>query len=174
MIFNRFETVIFQQKFVRFQHCLITSNVANWSMQSPITIGHYVNPSPTMYKIEVTLLILHADDDPIVHGRQMNWNSLLQNKHIIAMHTKRGGHVAHFDQIFPIGDCYSDRVIVGFVSAVLESHSYTRFLVNVVRNSLLLKPDLQQSVSSGNLARIVSRSDLQTLAQRCYRKSTGN
>tara|TARA_B100000795_G_C22427593_1_gene296879 strand:+ start:228 stop:395 length:168 start_codon:yes stop_codon:yes gene_type:complete len=54
------------------------------------------------------------------------------------------------------------------VSAVLESHSYTRFLVNVVRFSLDEIPDLKQSVSSGNLARIVSRSDLQTLAQKIF------
>lgn len=149
----------------RFQFCLKSSNFSNWTLMGPLTSKHYINPSTTMYKIQVTLLILHADDDPIVHGRQMNWNSLLNNKHIICMHTKRGGHVAHFDQVFPIGDCYSDRVIVSFVSAVLESHSYTRFLVNVVRNSLTLLPDLKESVSSGNLARIVSRSDLETVFQ---------
>ena len=56
-----------------------------------------------------------------------------------------------------------ERVVVRFVSAVLESHAYTRFLVTVVRNSLREMPDLSQSMSSGNLARIVSKSDLAQL-----------
>jgi predicted alpha/beta-fold hydrolase len=118
----------------RFQYCLHQDpSGKNWRKNWFINSKHFVSTSSKMREIQVTLLILHADDDPIVHGRQMNWNSLLHNKHIICMHTKRGGHVAHFDQILPLGDAYSDRVIVSFVSAVLESHSYTRFLVNVVR-----------------------------------------
>ena len=64
---------------------------------------------------------------------------------------------------FPFGDTYIDRVVIRFISAVLESHSYTLFLVTVVRNSLKEMPDLTQSMSSGNLARIVSKSDLAQL-----------
>ena len=116
-----------------------------------------------MANVKVTTLVVQADDDPIVHGWQVNWGRLLRNKNIICLHTKRGGHVAHFDQAFPFGDTYMDRVAIRFVSAVLESHSYTRFLVTVVRNSLKEMPDLTQSMSSGNLARIVSKSDLAQL-----------
>ena len=161
----------------RFQYCLrweslnprknkvsLEEGMKRWEQDWFVNSVYYNNPSLSMNKIQVTLLILHADDDPIVHGRQMNWDKLLENKHIICMHTKRGGHVAHFDTVLPFGDQYSDRVIVGFVSAVLESHSYTRFLVNVVRHSLDEMPDIRSSLSSGNIARIVSRSDLQSLS----------
>ena len=51
------------------------------------------------------------------------------------------------------------------INVLLESHSYTRFLVNVVRHSLEELPDLKESISSGNIARIVSKSDLQSLSR---------
>lgn len=173
-VFQKFGSPM--EMYDRFQYCLHRRKSTHskggeqeyfhrWEKDWFINSSHYINPSSRMHQIQVTFLILHADDDPIVHGRQMNWSNLLHNKHIICMHTKRGGHVAHFDQMLPFGDCYSDRVIVNFVSAVLESHSYTRFLVNVVRHSLEELPDLKESISSGNIARIVSKSDLQSLSR---------
>ncbi len=145
----------------RFRFALSGSRLKDWTLRGPQTAAHY--QPIAMEKVQVTTLVIHADDDPIVHGRQTDWGRMLRNKHIICLHTKRGGHVAHFDQTFPIGDTYTDRVNVSFISAVLESHAYTRFVVNVVRNSLREMPDLTQSMSSGNLARIVSKSDLRSL-----------
>ena len=117
-----------------------------WTFKGPATRNLY--PPIDMANVKVTTLVVQADDDPIVHGWQVNWGRLLRNKNIICLHTKRGGHVAHFDQAFPFGDTYMDRVAIRFVSAVLESHSYTRFLVTVVRNSLKEMPDLTQSMNS--------------------------
>ena len=149
----------------RFQYSLCSPGLEDqWTFKGPRT--RHLYPPINFESISVTTLVVQADDDPIVHGWQTHWGRLLSNKNIICLHTKRGGHVAHYDQWFPFGDTYMDRVTIRFVSAVLESHSYTRFLVTVVRNSLREIPDLSQSMSSGNLARIVSRSDLAQLIAR--------
>ena len=77
-----------------------------WTFKGPDTSHLY--PPINMANVKVTTLVVQADDDPIVHGWQVNWGRLLQNKNIICLHTKRGGHVAHFDQAFPFGDTYMD------------------------------------------------------------------
>ena len=65
----------------------------------------------------------------------------------------------------------SDRVSVNFISTVLELHSYTRFLTEVVRSSIREDPNLERSMSSEKLARIVSQSDLRALHQQAAPKS---
>ena len=88
-VFEKFGSPL--EMYDRFQHCLVTSgNVQTWKMMGTTTKNHYQSCALNMNRVKVTLLILHADDDPIVHGRQMNWNQLLNNKHIICMvNTKR-------------------------------------------------------------------------------------
>ena len=86
-VFEKFGSPL--EMYDRFQHCLVTSgNVQTWKMMGTTTKNHYQSCALNMNRVKVTLLILHADDDPIVHGRQMNWNQLLNNKHIICMVSK--------------------------------------------------------------------------------------
>ena len=46
-------------------------------------------------QIEVTTLMMHAVDDPIVGYHSIDWEACLANKNIIAVATKRGGHVGY-------------------------------------------------------------------------------
>ena len=92
-VFEKFGSPL--EMYDRFQHCLVTSgNVQTWKMMGTTTKNHYQSCALNMNRVKVTLLILHADDDPIVHGRQMNWNQLLNNKHIICMVSKSSEGVA--------------------------------------------------------------------------------
>ena len=126
------------------------------------TRGHYkVTAASDISKIKITTLILHSDDDPIVAGSLVDWNAIPENKNVIILNTKRGGHCSWYEGFFPIGDCWCDRVAKRFISAVIESHSHTNFLVDVIRKSLEVKPDLSHSISMETLARISSSVNLQ-------------
>ncbi len=126
------------------------------------TRGHYKKTAASeISKIKVTTLILHSDDDPIVAGSLIDWNKIPENKNIIILNTKRGGHCSWYEGLFPIGDCWCDRVAKRFISSVLESHSHTNFLVDVIRRSLKAQPDLNSSISMDTLARISSSVNLQ-------------
>ena len=93
-VFEKFGSPL--EMYDRFQHCLVTSgNVHTWKMMGTTTKNHYQSCALNMNRVKVTLLILHADDDPIVHGRQMNWNQLLNNKHIICMVSKSSEESVH-------------------------------------------------------------------------------
>ena len=76
-----------------------------------------------MEKIQITTLILHADDDPVVTGKQMKWGTMIKNKHLVTVQTKRGGHCAWYEGILPFGETWSDRVSSSFISGVFELHS---------------------------------------------------
>ena len=54
---------------------------------------------PNMRRVQVTTLVLQAEDDPIVSEKHVDWNKLSANKNIITMHTNRGGHVAWYDML---------------------------------------------------------------------------
>ena len=79
--------------------------LAEWRQEDQ-TKDHYYNVGKNMDRVELTTLVLHADDDPVCHGRHVDWDTMQKNKHIIACHTRRGGHVAWFDQVFPFGDTW--------------------------------------------------------------------
>lgn len=52
------------------------------------TASHYANNAGRdMHKVQISCLVLHADDDPIVAGEEVNWDDLYDNKHFITMHT---------------------------------------------------------------------------------------
>jgi predicted alpha/beta-fold hydrolase len=127
------------------------------------TAGHYrLTAASEISKVGITTLILHADDDPIVSGSIIDWNQVPDNKNLIVLTTKRGGHCSWYQGLFPIGDAWSDRVAVKFISSVLESHSHTNFLVRVIRKSIRAEPNLKREVSMERLARICSAADMQS------------
>eukprot|EP00750_Incisomonas_marina_P020915 INCI4112.1.p1 GENE.INCI4112.1~~INCI4112.1.p1 ORF type:complete len:636 (+),score=83.73 INCI4112.1:119-2026(+) len=104
---------------------------------------------PNMRRVQVTTLVLQAEDDPIVSEKHVDWNKLSANKNIITMHTNRGGHVAWYEGFGPGGTTWNDRVAMRFISACLESHCQTNFMLNVFRtflnNSALTDgPDVSQ------------------------------
>eukprot|EP00457_Paulinella_chromatophora_P002164 gb/GEZN01002168.1/.p1 GENE.gb/GEZN01002168.1/~~gb/GEZN01002168.1/.p1 ORF type:complete len:659 (-),score=76.95 gb/GEZN01002168.1/:568-2544(-) len=107
--------------------------------------------------IGITTLVLQARDDPVVSNAHVRWKSLWNNKHVITLHTKRGGHVSWFEGWFPIGPSFSDRVSANFVSALLESHAQTNFLVDVIRRTLKQNA---APLNPASMARICSASDL--------------
>ena len=136
------------------------------------TRGHYRKTAASeISKIKITTLILHSDDDPIVAGSLIDWNEIPENKNVIILNTKRGGHCSWYEGLFPIGDCWCDRVAKRFISSVLESHSHTNFLVDVIRRSLKAQPDLNHSISMDTLARISSSVNLQTHAAPTIRRN---
>ena len=56
------------------------------------TAAHYMNKAGAlMHKVQVTTLIVHAEDDPVVSAAHTDWESMVRNKHIILLRTKRGG-----------------------------------------------------------------------------------
>ncbi len=52
------------------------------------------NLGANMGRVQVTTLVLQAEDDPVVSEKHVDWTKLSANKNIITMHTNRGGHVA--------------------------------------------------------------------------------
>ena len=85
----------------------------------------------------MTTLMIHADDDPVVRIRPSEWKALAtRNKHIIALHTKRGGHCGWFDGVTPFGATWDCKMACAFISATLECHSQTNFLVNVITSAM--------------------------------------
>jgi predicted alpha/beta-fold hydrolase len=119
-------------------------------------------------KIAVTTLMLHAVDDPIVGYHSIDWDACYANKNIISVATQRGGHVGWCTGIVPFGSTWADEVTVHFVSSVLDIHSSTNFLLDVVKRSGLFSEQHmftsnreKRAVSSEKLARICSASDIQ-------------
>jgi len=156
----------------------IAERVRNAAHYSAKVIDH-------MDKIKVTTLLTHSEDDPIVASEHVDWGKIENNRHIIVAHTHRGGHCAWHEGLFPFGDTWGDRVSCNFVSTVLESHSQTHFIVELVRQAMnsaqFFPPNSQQrglagrqqqqhqpkgisSLSPQTMARICSASDLASMA----------
>ncbi|GAB5354139.1 hypothetical protein AAMO2058_000094200 [Amorphochlora amoebiformis] len=140
---------------------------------------HYEqNAAEGMDKVQITTLVLHAEDDPIVSDGHVDWDIVENNKSIISMKTRRGGHVAWYEGFLPFGETWCDRVCCRFISGVLETHSQTNFLVDVVKRMLRdeqksrgKSPSEGERVSSMSgfsgpsaIARICSASDIQDLS----------
>jgi len=107
--------------------------------------------------VKVATLVLHALDDPVVNNDHIDWAAIASNPHMIAMHTKRGGHVAFFEGWRPSGPTFSDRACANFIASVIESQSQTNFLVNAFRKSLHDDPDISTPiVNPAKMARISS------------------
>jgi len=134
--------------------------------------SHYIARASThLDKVETTLLLIHAEDDPVVTSEHMDWSRVESNRHIIVAHTMRGGHCSWYEGLAPFGTTWGDGVTLNFVSAVLETHAQTNFFVELVRQSNdALKKEMFASraaqprpLSSKAMARIVSVSDLASL-----------
>eukprot|EP00462_Mataza_sp_D1_P018475 CAMPEP_0175134140 /NCGR_PEP_ID=MMETSP0087-20121206/8023_1 /TAXON_ID=136419 /ORGANISM="Unknown Unknown, Strain D1" /LENGTH=453 /DNA_ID=CAMNT_0016416689 /DNA_START=216 /DNA_END=1577 /DNA_ORIENTATION=- len=125
------------------------------------TASHYANSAASVIdKVGVSTLIMHAVDDPVVSHQHIDWETVVGNKHIITITTRRGGHVSWYEDFLPFGATWSDRVATNFISAVLETHSQTNFLLDVFRRSLIEQPNTSVNVTPDTLARICSASDL--------------
>ena len=119
-------------------------------------------------KVETTLLLLHAEDDPVVTSEHTNWSRVESNRHVIVAHTQRGGHCSWYESFAPFETTWGDRVALNFFSAVLETHAQTNFFIELVRQSsealkkevLAAKADKPRPLSARALARVVSVSDL--------------
>eukprot|EP00300_Choanocystis_sp_HF-7_P002118 c11654_g1_i2.p2 GENE.c11654_g1_i2~~c11654_g1_i2.p2 ORF type:complete len:193 (+),score=52.29 c11654_g1_i2:1198-1776(+) len=133
------------------------------------TLAHYSTPARlAMDKIEIPTLLIHAADDPIVSTKHLNWDQICRNKNIIAMLTKRGGHVGWYEGGLPFGNTLAERAIVSFISAVFDSHSQTNFILSLVRNTEKMNSQAKSVLfSPASIARICSDSsnNLVALAQ---------
>jgi predicted alpha/beta-fold hydrolase len=129
--------------------------------------AHYAGlAGDKMSNVKVTTLIMHAVDDPIVGYHSVDWEACYANKNIISVSTERGGHIGWLTGIIPFGPTWADVATVNFISSVLEIHSSTNFILDVVKRSGLFAEEnlfnLQhRTVSSEKLARICSASDIQ-------------
>lgn len=133
------------------------------------TASHYENNAFTNVDgIRVSTLILHAVDDPVVSFKHIDWERVTRNQHVIVLTTKRGGHCAWYESLLPFGSTWSERVSSNFISSVLETHSHTNFLLDVLRraNDEEKKEGLglkYRDSSLQRIARICSASDLPPL-----------
>lgn len=109
--------------------------------------------------VQVSTLVLHAYDDPVVSYAHIDWQALVANPHIIVVTTKRGGHCAWYEGILPFGHTWSERVSANFISAVLETHSHTSFIVDVL-SRLATGQTGGSKPTPERMARICSASDL--------------
>lgn len=87
------------------------------------------------------------------------------NKHIITCRTNRGGHLGWHDGLLPTGPSWADNLTIDFLSAVLEQHAQTNFLIDVMRRTQELQRDspsmrMDSTIAPGVLARIVSKADM--------------
>ena len=81
-----------------------------------------------MNRVGIPSLVLHADDDPIVSARFVDWAAALENKNLIVAHTKRGGHVSWYTGCTPWGDDWACGMAVSFVSASIEISAQRKYL----------------------------------------------
>lgn len=77
-----------------------------------------------MADIDVSTLLIHADDDPIVTTQKPgDWDRLVSaNKNLLVLTTHYGGHVGWYEGWFPFSS-WGDRIIVSWFSAVCEALS---------------------------------------------------
>jgi len=125
----------------------LQERIQNAAHYSQVAIDH-------MDSIKTTMLLLHSDDDPVVSSAHVNWTKLKANKHVIVAHTHRGGHCAWHEGVMPFGDTWGDRVTCDFISAVLETHSQTHFVVEIVRQAM------KTSIGGGSIRRNSRDGDL--------------
>jgi hypothetical protein len=100
----------------------------------------------------------------VSHDDCYDWGKIARNKHIISVRTLRGGHLGWFDGLFPgwSTTTFSDRIVVDFLSAVLEQHAQTNFLTGVMKKMTAhADPSADGSFTPGQFARIVSSADLE-------------
>lgn len=99
--------------------------------------NHYKESAISLVdNVQVSTLVLHARDDPVVSFDHIDWNRVAQNRHIIRLTTRRGGHCSWYEGMLPFGATWADRVSSNFISAVLETHSQTHFLINALKEAL--------------------------------------
>ena len=127
------------------------------------TAAHYRERTAIsgMHKIAVTTLIIHADDDPVVEMRTSEWQDMAAaNKNLIIMHTKRGGHCGWFDGFTPFGATWDCKTATAFISATLECHSQTNFLLNVISKAMaergLLQGDAAAAVAAAAVREVAA------------------
>ena len=101
------------------------------------TAAHYeCTAGCKLDQIRVTTLMIHARDDPIVAFRESAWRAAGDNKHIISVATERGGHCGWAEGVSPLGPAYSDRVVVDYISAVLQLNAQVNYMAGVMQKML--------------------------------------
>jgi hypothetical protein len=114
-----------------------------------------------MAKVTLTTLMIHAEDDPLAPSRLINWEAIADNKNIIVSQTKRGGHVGWIEGWTPFDPAWHDKLCVMFISAILQSHAQTNFMMGIVTKGLREKElDNEGRIIPSRMARICSTSDL--------------
>jgi abhydrolase domain-containing protein 1/3 len=70
--------------------------------------------------IQIPLLFLSAEDDPVVNLESMPITVPDVNPNVIVVLTKRGGHLGFLEGWWPTGQNWSDRVLSHFLSACAD------------------------------------------------------
>lgn len=136
------------------------------------TKAHYESLVKDFHKIEITTLILHSSDDPMVSNSMFNLTELARaSKYVISLNTKRGGHIAFYEGMLPVGRTWDLRITMQFISAVIESLAQVNHILTVIKridSSLASKLSRENLLASGratnqlpgHLARIVSSTSI--------------
>jgi len=138
--------------------------------------NHYKESAISLVdNVQVSTLVLHAKDDPVVSFEHIDWTRVSKNRHIIRVTTRRGGHCSWYEGMLPFGATWADRISSNFISAVLETHSQTHFLINALKEALKeeqLDKDRggsRRPMLPNTMARICSSSDFTSLDLRGLR-----
>lgn len=127
------------------------------------TASHYpLAAGEHLHRVGITLLMVHALDDPVVPSTFVDWQRIVEsNKNIIAVTTQRGGHCGWFDSSLLLGSTWSERLTADFLGAVLETQAHTNFLAGVIRTAMRQTPRGESDqYTPTQMARICSMSDL--------------
>jgi len=126
-------------------------------------INHFATPARTLVsEIATTLLMVHAKDDTMVsYSDCVDWNEVKENKNIITVTTKRGGHIGfHEWKGFISGLSWAENMALDFVSSVLESNAQTGFLIDVMTRGLNTAAFVEASVGDNHETLLPSGSPL--------------
>ena len=118
---------------------------------------------PYISSVEVTTLMIHSRDDPVVGYSSIDWEACAANKNIITVKTNRGGHVWLLS-IIPIWNTWADDCTVDFIRAVLEVHSSTNFMLGVLSRLRLIN---KRSPASGHIGENITNPSVEQMARIC-------
>jgi hypothetical protein len=107
-----------------------------WELEKQTAAAYETCAAKDMDRVGIPSLVLHADDDPIVSARFVDWAAALENKNLIVAHTKRGGHVSWYTGATPWGDDWACGMAVSFLSASIESTAQRKYIDQLVEERM--------------------------------------
>jgi len=80
----------------------------------------------TINNVSTPMLIIHAEDDPVVPDGALPVHLLRANPHILLALTKSGGHTGWLEGFFPSGLCFADRLCFEYIEKLVQEGTLNR------------------------------------------------